>query len=508
MVTVTANQPVVEMQSITKQFLDVVANRNINFNLFPKEICALLGENGAGKTTLMNILFGYYTYDEGKIFIKGKKAKLSSPRDAICRGVGMIHQHFTLVPSQSVLENIIIGTEMRKSGFLDLKAAKDKLLHLQERFGLHIDPEAKIWTLAIGEQQRVEILKALYRDVEILIMDEPTAVLAPSEISDLFRTLKSLVQEGKSIVFITHKLKEVIAIADRIVVLRRGEVVAERRTGDTNLRELANLMVGRDVLERISRKKIPPGEPVLELHNLAVSNDKGLEAVKDIKLVVRKNEILGIAGVSGNGQRELAETLFGIREPQKGTIKINGITLHSGSPVSAIKLGMARIPEDRIETGLMMDLSVEENLILETHVSPDFHKLGLLNFNKIHQFSNELIEGYGIMTSGRDAVIRSLSGGNLQKVILARELSGKPTLIVASQPTRGLDVGAMEYIHQRILQEKERGAAIILISEDLDEIFILSDRIVVMYEGQIMGDVQLEEASREQIGLWMSGVKK
>jgi len=291
-------------------------------------------------------------------------------------------------------------------------------------------------------------------------------------------------------------------------VLRRGEVVAKRRTGDTNLRELANLMVGRDVLERISRKKIPPGEPVLEIHNLAVSNDKGLEAVKDIKLVVRKNEILGIAGVSGNGQRELAETLFGIREPQKGTIKINGITLHSGSPVSAIKLGMARIPEDRIETGLMMDLSVEENLILETHVSPDFHKRGLLNFNKIHQFSNELIEGYGIMTSGRDAVTRSLSGGNLQKVILARELSGKPTLIVASQPTRGLDVGAMEYIHQRILQEKERGAAIILISKDMDEIFILSDRIVVMYEGQIMGDVQLEEASREQIGLWMSGVKK
>ena len=501
-------KPVVEMRSITKQFLDVVANKHIDFTLFPGEICALLGENGAGKTTMMNILFGYYTCDEGEIFIKGEKAELSSPKDAISRGVGMIHQHFTLVPSQSVLENIIIGSEMAKGFFLDLKSARDKLLHLQERFGLHIDPEARIWTLSVGEQQRVEILKALYRDVEILIMDEPTAVLAPSEISDLFRTLKSLAQEGKSIVFISHKLKEVMAIAERIVVLRGGEVVAERKTGDTNLRELANLMVGRDVIERITRKKIPPGEPVLELRNLTVRNDKGLEAVKDVTLLVQKNEILGIAGVSGNGQRELADVLFGIREPEKGTIKISGKILHTGRPLSAVKLGMARIPEDRIGTGLMMDLSVEENLILEVHVSPDFHKRGLLNFTKIHQFCNELIKAYGIMTAGRDAVTKSLSGGNLQKVILARELAGKPLIIVASQPTRGLDVGAMEYIHQRILQEKERGAGIILISEDLDEIFVLSDRIVVMYEGQIMGDVRSEQASREQIGLWMSGVKK
>ena len=496
------------MRSITKQFLDVVANRDIDFTLFPGEICALLGENGAGKTTLMNILFGYYTCDEGEICIKGEKADLSSPRDAISRGVGMIHQHFTLVPSQSVLENIIIGSEMAKGFFLDLKSAKDKLLHLQKRFGLHIDPEAKIWTLSVGEQQRVEILKALYRDVDILIMDEPTAVLAPTEISDLFRTLRSLAQEGKSIVFISHKLKEVMAIADRIVVLRGGEVVTERKTFDTNLRELANLMVGRDVIERITKKELPPGEPVLELRNLTVRNDKGLEAVKDITLLVRKNEICGIAGVSGNGQRELADVLFGIREPEKGTIKINGTVFHFGSPESAVKLGMARIPEDRIGTGLMMDLSVEENLILEVHASGDFHNRGLLNFNKIHHFCDELIHAYGIMTSGRDAVTKSLSGGNLQKVILARELAGKPSIIVASQPTRGLDVGAMEYIHQRILQEKERGAGIILISEDLDEILVLSDRIVVMYEGQIMGDVRSEQASREQIGLWMSGVKK
>ncbi|KPK46186.1 MAG: hypothetical protein AMK74_01075 [Nitrospira bacterium SM23_35] len=506
--TETGKKPVVEMRSITKQFLDLVANRSIDFTLFPGEICALLGENGAGKTTLMNILFGYYACDGGKIFIRGEKAELSCPRDAISRGVGMIHQHFTLVPSQSVLENIIIGSEMAKGFFLDLKSAKDTLLELQERFGLHIDPEAKIWTLSVGEQQRVEILKALYRDVEILIMDEPTAVLAPSEISDLFRTLQALAQEGKSIVFISHKLKEVMAIADRIVVLRGGEVVAERKTGDTNLRELANLMVGRDVIERITKKELPPGEPVLELRNLTVRNDKGLEAVKDITLTVRKNEICGIAGVSGNGQRELADVLFGIREPEKGTIKINGTVFHCGSPESAVKLGMARIPEDRIGTGLMMDLSVEENLILEVHASGNFHNRGLLNFNKIHQFCDELIKAYSIMTSGRDAVTKSLSGGNLQKVILARELAGKPSIIVASQPTRGLDVGAMEYIHQRILQEKERGAGIILISEDLDEILVLSDRVVVMYEGQIMGDVRSEQASREQIGLWMSGVKK
>ena len=505
---VDTRQPVVRMSSITKRFLDVTANNNVTFNLYSGEICALLGENGAGKTTLMNILFGYYSSDEGEIFIKGERADLSSPKDAISRGVGMIHQHFALVPSQTVLENIIIGTDAGKGIFLDLKSAFRELVELQERFGLQIDPQARVWTLSVGEQQKVEILKALYRDVDILIMDEPTAVLAPAEVKDLFMTLKSLVKEGRSVVFISHKLNEVMDISDRIVVLRSGQVVAERKTAETSPRELANLMVGRDLWENIEKEQLEPGQPVLEINNLDALNDKKLPALKTLNLVVRQNEILGMAGISGNGQRELAEVLFGMREPVKGEVKVNGRSLKFGSPPSSIRLKMGRIPEDRIDTGLLMDLSVEENLILEKHTSAEFHTYGLMKSGRIHQYSDDLISAYSIATAGRDAVTKSLSGGNLQKVMLARELAGRPAVVIASQPTRGLDVGAMEYIHQRILQERDRGAGILLISEDLDEIFALSDRIIVIYEGIIMGEASGETASREQIGLWMSGVEE
>ena len=501
-------QPVVRMSAITKRFLDVTANNEVTFELYPGEICALLGENGAGKTTLMNILFGYYACDEGEIYIKGEKADLSSPKDAITRGVGMIHQHFALVPSQTVLENIIIGTDSGKAVFLDLNAARERLLELQKRFGLVIDPDARVWSLSVGEQQKVEILKALYRDVDILIMDEPTAVLAPAEAEELFRTLKSLVQEGRSVVFISHKLNEVMDISNRVVVLRAGQVVAERNTADTNIRELANLMVGRDLLEDIEKKRLDVGQPVLEIESLDALNDKNLPALKNLSLVVRQREVLGIAGISGNGQTELSEILFGMRDLTGGSIKISGQPLKTGSPSAAIQLKMGRIPEDRIDTGLLMDLSVEENMILENHSTPGFQRYGLMKSARIHQFCDDLISAYGIITAGRDAVTKSLSGGNLQKVMLARELAGGPAVVVASQPTRGLDVGAMEYIHQRILQERERGAGILLISEDLDEIFNLSDRIVVMYEGKIMGEAIADEASREQIGLWMSGVEK
>jgi simple sugar transport system ATP-binding protein len=494
------------MSSITKRFLDVTANKDISFNLYKGEICALLGENGAGKTTLMNILFGYYSNDEGQIFIKGEKADLSSPRDAISRGVGMIHQHFALVPSQTVLENIIVGADSGKGIFLDLKSARRTLMELQERFGLQIDPEARVWTLSVGEQQKVEILKALYREVDILIMDEPTAVLGPTETADLFTTLRSLVKEGCSVVFISHKLNEVMEISDRIVVLRGGQVVAERRSDEINTRELANLMVGRELLENIEKKELPPGQPVLKIQNLNALNDKKLPALRNLDLVVRENEIVGIAGISGNGQKELAEVLFGMRPPVDGFIEISSKPLKFGSPAAAIKSNMGRIPEDRMDTGLLMDLSVEENLILENHSSAEFHTFGLMKSKRIQRFSQDLITRYSIKTAGRDAVTKSLSGGNLQKLMLARELAGKPVLIIASQPTRGLDVGAMEYIHQRILQERERGAGILLISEDLDEIFSLSDRIVVIFEGEIMGETQGTTASREQIGLWMSGV--
>ena len=501
------DQPVVRMTSITKRFLGITANKNVSFDLYAGEICALLGENGAGKTTLMNILFGYYACDEGEIFIEGEKTNLSAPKDAISRGVGMIHQHFALVPSQTVLENIVVGTDCGKGIFLDLKSARQEVLVLQKRFGLQVDPDARVWTLSVGEQQKVEILKALYRDVDILIMDEPTAVLAPAETADLFRTLRSLVREGRSIVFISHKLNEVIEISDRIVVLRNGQVVAERKTADTSTRELANLMVGRELMENIEKKELPAGEPVLEIKCLNALNDQKVPALKNVDLIVRQNEIVGMAGISGNGQRELSEVLFGMRSPTGGLIQISGKPLGFGKPAVTIKAKMGRIPEDRIDTGLLMDFSVEENLILENHSSADFHKFGLFKSHTIHRFSEELIEKYRITTTGRDALTKSLSGGNLQKVMLARELAGKPVLIIASQPTRGLDVGAMAYIHQRLLQERQRGAGILLISEDLDEIFALSDRIVVIFEGDIMGRASGAAASREQIGLWMSGVR-
>ncbi|MDX1707188.1 MAG: ABC transporter ATP-binding protein [Desulfobacterales bacterium] len=500
------DQPVVRMSGVTKRFLDVTANKEVSFGLYPGEICALLGENGAGKTTLMNILFGYYACDEGEIFIKGEKVDLSAPKDAISRGVGMIHQHFALVPSQTVLENVIVGTASPKGLLLDLAFARQSLVELQERFGLQIDPDARVWTLSVGEQQKVEILKALYRDVDILIMDEPTAVLAPAETADLFRTLRSLVKEGRSVVFISHKLNEVMDISDRIVVLRGGEVVAERKTSETNARELANLMVGRELLESIEKPQLAPGDPVLNIKKLNVLNDKQLAAIADLTLTVHQNEILGMAGISGNGQTELSEVLFGMRSPVDGLIQITDRPLKFGSPAASIQSQMGRIPEDRIATGLLMDLSVEENLILECHSSAAFQTCGLMKSQKIHHFSDDLIEAYNIKTAGRDAITKSLSGGNLQKVMLARELAGEPLLIIASQPTRGLDVGAMEYIHQRLVRERKRGAGILLISDDLDEIFALSDRIVVLYEGKIMGEAPGSTASREQIGLWMSGV--
>lgn len=499
------------MRCITKRFLDNVANDRIDFELYPGEICALLGENGAGKTTLMNILFGYYTCDEGSIRIKGEDVDLASPRDAIARGIGMIHQHFTLVPTQTVLENIVIGTKGESRFFLNLHAARERLLALQERFGLHVDPDARVWTLSIGQQQKVEILKALYRNSDVLIMDEPTAVLAPQETVELFKTLKVLAGEGRSVIFISHKLHEVMEISDRVMVLRNGRVVGGKRTADTNVRELANMMVGREVLERIEWPHVEVGEPVLEIRRLNVRNDKGLPAVKDLSLTVKRHEILGIAGVSGNGQTELCEVLFGVRPAEGGDILINGEPHRLSRPLDSVRAGLARIPEDRIHMGLLMDMTVEDNLQLEIHGHERFARNGLRRFDQIGAHAEELINSYSIRTEGKDALAKSLSGGNLQKVILARELSSEPEVVIASQPTRGLDVGAMEYIHQRIIEEKERGAGVVMVSDDLDEIMGLSDRIVVMYEGEVMGEIAgtgVDRAGdREQIGLWMTGVR-
>ncbi len=493
------------MRGITKRFLDVTANDAVDFVLYPGEICALLGENGAGKTTLMNVLFGYYASDAGEIRLRGEKAELAAPRDAIAKGIAMIHQHFTLVPVQTVLENVVIGTG--RGLFLSLAGARRRLLELSARFGLAVDPDARVWTLSVGEQQRVEILKALYRDAHILIMDEPTAVLTPGEVKHLFATLRGLVSEGRSVVFISHKLNEVMDVADRVVVLRAGRVVAERPTAETSRRELAVLMVGREVLERLERRPGTPGEPRLEILGLTVQGDRGLEAVRELSLAVRSGEIVGLAGVSGNGQRELADALFGLRSPAAGSVRVCGRPLPAASPAATVAAGMARVPEDRMETGLLMDLSVQENLVLERHASADLARRGMIRPAAIGELCERLITEYSVKTAGRTAAARTLSGGNLQKLILARELSNAPAVVVAAQPTRGLDVGATEYVHQRLLAERERGAAILLISDDLDEVFAICDRLAVIYEGRIVGEAATAETSREQVGLWMSGVR-
>lgn len=499
--------PVIEMRGITKRFLDNVANDHVDFELRSGEICALLGENGAGKTTLMNILFGYYSFDEGSIRVRGNEVSFASPGDAIAEGIGMIHQHFTLVPSQTVLENIIIGSPGESRVFLNLPAARKRVLEIQDQFGLKVDPDALVWTLSIGQQQKVEILKALYRNSNVLIMDEPTAVLAPQETEELFKTLRMLASEGRSVIFISHKLYEVMEISNRVVVLRNGKKVNEKAITDTNIKDLANMMVGREVLERIDRPAVGTGDEVLVIRGLTVHNDKGLPAVKDVHLSVRRGEILGIAGVSGNGQTELCEVLFGMRPTQSGSIDVSGKPLPQGNPLASVTSGIARIPEDRIHMGLLMDMTVEDNLQLEVHWNKRFARNGLRRFDEITRNSESLINDYNIKTDGKDAPAKSLSGGNLQKIILARELSSEPEVVVASQPTRGLDVGAMEYIHQRMVEEKIRGAGVVLVSDDLDEVMGLSDRIVVMYEGEIMGEVPGAGADREQIGLWMTGVR-
>jgi general nucleoside transport system ATP-binding protein len=493
------------MRGVTKRFVDVIANDKVDLKLFPKEVVALLGENGAGKTTLMNVLFGYYNLDGGEMLINGEKVTFNSPKDAINNGIAMIHQHFTLVQTQSVLENVMIG--MEGSFFLDYRKARDKLLGIEKEFGFHLDPDAIVWTLSIGEQQKLEILKALYRGAKILIMDEPTAVLAPTETVELFETLRTLVDSGHSIIFISHHLQEVMDICDRVVVLRTGKRVAERKVSETTIPELASLMVGRELLERLKKGKSETGESVLEAKGLKARNNRGIIAVDDLSFNLREGEVLGIAGVSGNGQTELSEMLFGQVKPEEGEIFISGKKIPGGSPAAIIKEGMARIPEDRIATGLFMDLSVRENMILESHVSEPISKNGLINMKEIRDFSEKCINNFSVKTDGMDIPVKSLSGGNLQKVILARELIGKPKVVVACQPTRGLDVGAMEYVHQAMLDQKTEGAGVLLISDDLDEIFLLSDRIIVMYEGKIMGEVSANEANRDEIGLWMSGVK-
>ncbi len=496
------------MEGIVKRFPGVLANDHVNFDVKAGEIHALLGENGAGKSTLVRQLYGLYRPDEGKIFINGEEVIFHSPKDSIAAGIGMIHQHFMLVPDLTVVENVALGLPSSRGVILDLDLVRKRIDTLCQQYNLKVDPDAYIWQLSVGEQQRVEILKALYRGAALLVLDEPTAVLTPQESIELFHTLKILKNEGKTIIFISHKLYEVLEISDRIVVLRNGKVSGERDPKNTDKRDLARLMVGKDVFDVISLSESSEGELIFELKNISAYSSRGHLALKNINLFVRKGEIVGIAGVSGNGQKELEEVISGIRKPIKGQIFYKNFDITNKSPKDRIILGIGRIPEDRMDHGLILDLPLFENLVIECYDKLDFSGKLFLKYDKIFDFSNKLVNEFDIRTPNLEVRTRNLSGGNLQKCILARILSMNPEFVLAAQPTRGLDVGATEYIHKKLLELRDKGCGILLISEDLDEILNLSDRLLVIYNGEIMGEVKRRELTKEEIGLMMAGTKK
>ena len=503
----------VEMRGICKRFPGVLANDAVDFTLQRGEVHALLGENGAGKSTLMNILTGLYRQDSGTIAVDGRPVVFNSPRDAIAQGIGMVHQHFMLVPTQTVTENILLGLD-RPRFVLRLREYERAIADLGERYGLHVDPQAKIWQLSVGEQQRVEILKMLYRGVRVLIMDEPTAVLAPQEIGQLFETLRAMTAEGKSIVFISHKLHEVTAIADCITVLRKGTVSAARMAAKTSREELARLMVGREVLFDLKKQHRDPGEIVLEIDGIKAVNDKGLPALRGVSLNVRAGEIVGVAAIAGNGQSELAEVITGLRPSTDGRLVLHGQTVigdRAGRQASPrlirwlIDAGMAHIPEDRTHVGTAPNLSVTDNLILKAYrIAPIARGLGI-NRDRARTQAGELRQEYDIMVPTLETPVRMLSGGNLQRLILAREISGKPKVMIAMQPTRGLDVGAIEGVHRLLLEQRQSGSGILLVSEELEELLSLSDRVYVLANGEVMGEVR--QADPGTIGMMMTGTR-
>ncbi|RLC71928.1 MAG: heme ABC transporter ATP-binding protein [Chloroflexi bacterium] len=498
----------VEMRGIVKRFPGVLANDRVDFDVRAGEIHALLGENGAGKTTLMNILYGLYRPEQGQIFLNGQATAIHSPADAIRLGIGMIHQHFMLVPTLSVAENIALGLPSSRGFLLDLDVVTERIRELSSKYGLQVDPTAMVWQLAVGEQQRVEILKALYRGADLLILDEPTAVLTPQEVEELIATLRRMAQEGHALIFISHKLHEVLSISDRVTVLRDGRVVKTLPTSEATREELARLMVGREVLLRVERQPIQLGPVRLSLEDLWAEGDRGVPALRGVSLSVRAGEILGIAGVSGNGQRELAEVIAGLRVPTRGRVSIDGVDTSGWPPDRLLKHGLAYIPEERMRDGVIRDFSVEENLILKNHTDRPYASGIFMNFGKIAEYADNLIENFDIRTPSRDTPLKTLSGGNIQKMVLARELSREPRVLVAAQPTRGVDISATEYIHQRLVAQRTKGTATLLISEDLDEILNLSDRIAVMYEGQVVGIVDQHEATVERLGLMMAGAHR
>jgi ABC-type uncharacterized transport system ATPase subunit len=497
--------PLLELQGITKRFPGVVANDHVDFDLRRGEVHALLGENGAGKTTLMNVLYGLYHADEGEIRMRGERVTFGSPREAIARGIGMVHQHFMLIPVMTVAENIVLATEPTTAGvLLDFAAASARVRELAKTFGFEIDPDAPVQSITVGQEQRVEILKALYRSADILILDEPTAVLTPQEANELFQILQTLKQEGMSIIFISHKLREVLEIADRITVLRRGKVVDTVPREVATEQGLAKLMVGREVLLRVEKKPAEPGSPLLRVENLVVRDDRGLEAVRGVSLEVRAGEIVGIAGVDGNGQRELIDALTGLRKPADGRVVVEGKEQTRVSAKGRLEDWLGHIPEDRQRRGLVLEFTLAENLALHDYDREPLSKLGWLSPRRMIESAKKLLEEFDVRGGGPTTRAASLSGGNQQKVVVAREVGRNPRVLVAAQPTRGLDVGAIEFIHRRIVQERDAGRAILLLSLELEEILSLSDRILVIYEGRIVGEYP-PDTSEEELGIAMTG---
>lgn len=499
--------PILELRGITKRFPGVLANDHIDLTLEKGEIHALLGENGAGKTTLMNILYGLYSPDEGEIFIKGQKTEITEPTDAIRAGIGMVHQHFMLIPVFTVTENVMLGEEFTKTaGFLDRAKAAAKIREISETYNLNIDPEALVGDLPVGTQQRVEIIKLLFRNADILIMDEPTAVLTPQEVDELFKIMRFLVDQGKSIIFITHKLGEVMECSDRITVIRGGKVVGHTKPKDASTKKLASMMVGRDVELQVKKQKAKVGETILSVKDLKVLDPQNQMTVNGISLDVKAGEVLGIAGVQGNGQTELVRALTGLLKPVDGSISILGKDTTNASPRTITELGSAHIPEDRQKDGLVLSFPVADNLVLNTYYKPPFAKGVVAQYEKIADNGKKLVEKFDIRTPSVTTTVSALSGGNQQKVIVAREFSRPIKLLVASQPTRGLDVGSIEYIHKRLIEKRDEGTAILLVSTELDEVLQLSDRIAVMYRGKIMDVIDSSIANKEIVGLLMAGI--
>ncbi len=495
---------VLDVRNVTKTFPGVIANENVDFSLHQGEIHCLLGENGAGKSTLMNVVFGLYQPDEGEIWVRGERVQLTGVNDAIDHGIGMVHQHFQLIPVFTVAENVILGNELAKNGLLDIAEARRRIRELEEKYGLIVDPDAMVGDLSVGEQQRVELVKALFREADILILDEPTAVLTPGEVDEFFGVVRSLVDQGKSIVFITHKLREVLAVADRITVLRNGRVAGTADPKTATQQSLANLMVGRDVVFQVEKGEAVPGDVVLSVRGLEVEDERGVRTVNGFSVEVRAGEIFGVAGVEGNGQRELVEAITGMRPKVGGRVEMLGHNATKLSPRKITEMGVAHIPEDRNKHGLVGPYSIADNLVLNRYYAQPFSRRGIRATAPVNDEAERLVEEFDIRTPGIEVPVETLSGGNQQKVIVARELTGEVKVLVVAQPTRGLDVGSIEFIHKQIIGLRDQGVGVLLVSAELDEILSLSDRIGVVYRGALVGVFDGADATREQLGYLMA----